>query len=48
VPGREKIQLDSAVAHLQSYLGGGTIGRDVLNQCSRMTLNFESMSFVLE
>jgi len=36
------------VTHSVTDIFDGTIGRDVLTACSRMTFNFESMSFVLE
>lgn len=44
----KKVRVDTQITHTVTGLFSGTIGRDVLNQCSRMTFNFESMSFVLE
>jgi hypothetical protein len=43
-----KVRVHTEVTHSITDIFDGTIGRDVLKQCSRMTLNFESMSFVLE
>jgi hypothetical protein len=36
------------VTHSLTDIFHGRVGLDVLKQCSRMTFNFESMSFVLE
>jgi Aspartyl protease len=43
-----KVMVHTEVTHSFTDIFDGTIGRDVLTECSRMTLNFESMSFVLE
>ncbi len=43
-----KVDLHIEVTNSNSEIFDGVIGRDVLKQCSRMTFNFESMSFVLE
>jgi hypothetical protein len=43
-----KVMVHTEVTHSITDIFDGTIGRDVLTECSRMTLNFESMSFVLE
>jgi hypothetical protein len=43
-----EVLVHTQVTHLSSRLFFGTLGLDFLAQCARMTLNFESMSFVLE
>lgn len=43
-----KVNVHTEVTHSITNIFDGTLGRDVLTQCSRMTLNFKSMSFVLE
>ncbi len=43
-----KIAVHTEVTHTDTRYFFGTLGLDILTQCSRMTLNFESMSFILE
>jgi len=43
-----KIAVHTEVTHADTRYFHGTLGLDILAQCSRMTLNFESMSFILE
>lgn len=43
-----KIAVHTEVTHADTRYFHGTLGLDILTQCSRMTLNFESMSFILE
>jgi hypothetical protein len=43
-----KIAVQTEVTHSDTRYLHGTLGLDILAQCSRMTLNFESMSFILE
>ncbi len=43
-----KIAVHTEVTHTDTRYFYGTLGLDILTQCSRMTLNFESMSFILE
>ena len=43
-----KIEVHTEVTHSYSAIFHGKIGLDVLKQCSQMTFNFESMSFILE
>jgi hypothetical protein len=43
-----KIAVHTEVTHTDTHYFYGTLGLDILTQCSRMTLNFESMSFILE
>jgi len=43
-----KVIVHTQVTHYITDIFHGRIGLDVLKQCSRMTFNFESMSFVLE
>jgi hypothetical protein len=43
-----RVQVHSQATHADSRRFHGTLGLDILAFCSRMTLNFESMSFVLE
>jgi len=43
-----KIAVHTEVTHTDTRYFHGTLGLDILAQCSRMTLNFESMSFILE
>jgi hypothetical protein len=43
-----RVAVHTQVTHLNTGLFFGTLGLDLLTQCRRMTLNFESMSFVLE
>ncbi len=42
------VAVHSEVTHIDTRYFDGTLGLDILSQCSRMTLNFESMSFILE
>jgi len=44
----KKIEVHTEVTHSSTKLLFGTLGLDILGQCSQMTFNFESMSFVLE
>ncbi|MCX6569194.1 MAG: hypothetical protein NT147_09120 [Candidatus Aminicenantes bacterium] len=44
----KKIGVHTQVTHSSTELFFGTLGLDILAQCSRMTFNFESMSFILE
>lgn len=43
-----KVSVHAQVTHADTRHFHGTLGLDILGQCSRMTLNFESMSFILE
>lgn len=43
-----KIAVHTEVTHTDTRYLHGSLGLDILTQCSRMTLNFESMSFILE
>ena len=43
-----RIVVQTKVTHTGSRYFDGTLGLDVLDHCSRMTFNFESMSFILE
>jgi hypothetical protein len=43
-----KVYVHTETTHSITDIIDGTIGLDVLTQASRMTLNFESMSFILE
>jgi hypothetical protein len=43
-----KVAVHTEATHTDTRYFYGTLGLDILTQCSRMTLNFESMSFVLE
>jgi hypothetical protein len=44
----KKVTVHTQVTHSSTGEFFGTLGRDLFNQCSRMTLNFVSMSFILE
>jgi len=44
----KRIGVHTQVTHSSTELFFGTLGLDILTQCSRMTFNFESMSFILE
>jgi hypothetical protein len=44
----KRISVHTQVTHSSTELFFGTLGLDILAQCSRMTFNFESMSFILE
>lgn len=44
----KRVLVHEQVTNSFTRLFFGTLGRDVLMQCERMTLNFDSMSFVLE
>ena len=44
----KKIVVHTQATHSITETFDGTLGRDVLIPCSRMTFNFESMSFILE
>lgn len=44
----DRIPVQTEVTHADSRHFFGTLGTDVLRQCRRMTVNFESMSFILE
>ncbi len=43
-----KVPVHAQVTHADTRFFHGTLGLDILDQCARMTLNFESMSFILE
>lgn len=43
-----RVMVQTEVTHADSHSFHGAIGIDILSWCSRMTLNFESMTFVLE
>lgn len=43
-----RVMVQTEVTHADSRSFHGAIGVDILSLCSRMTLNFESMTFVLE
>jgi hypothetical protein len=43
-----RVMVQTAETHADSRSFHGAIGVDILSLCSRMTLNFESMTFVLE
>ncbi len=43
-----KIAVHTEVTHTDTRYFHGTLGLDILAQCTRMTFNFESMSFILE
>jgi predicted aspartyl protease len=43
-----KVMVHTEVTHSNTEIFDGTVGIDVLAHCARMTLNFDSMSFVLE
>jgi hypothetical protein len=43
-----RVAVQTEATNLLSYRFSGTLGLDFLSECSRLTLNFESMSFVLE
>lgn len=43
-----KVMVQTQATHVDSRSFHGTLGVDILSQCSRMTLNFVSMSFILE
>jgi len=44
----KKVPIHTQVTHSGTEEFFGTLGRDLFTQCSRMTLNFVSMSFILE
>lgn len=44
----DKVPVQTVVTHADSRRFFGTLGTDVLRKCRRMTVNFESMSFILE
>ena len=44
----KRIGVHTQVTHSSTELFFGTLGLDILAQCTRMTFNFESMSFILE
>lgn len=44
----KKVMVHTEVTHSITEIFDGTVGRDVLTVCARMTFNFESMSFILE
>jgi len=43
-----KVAVHTEATHTDTRYFHGTLGLDILTQCSRMTLNFGSMSFILE
>ena len=43
-----KVMVQTEASHADSRSFHGILGVDILSQCSRMTLNFVSMSFILE
>jgi hypothetical protein len=43
-----KVMVQTEQTHSDTRYFHGTLGNDLLSQCSRMTLNFVSMSFILE
>jgi hypothetical protein len=43
-----RVMVQTEVTHADTRSFHGAIGVDILSLCSRMTLNFESMTFVLE
>jgi hypothetical protein len=43
-----KVPVDAQITHADTRVFHGTLGIDILGQCTRMTLNFISMSFILE
>lgn len=43
-----KVMVQTEATHADTRYFHGTLGNDLLSQCSRMTLNFVSMSFILE
>jgi hypothetical protein len=43
-----RVLVQTAATHAETRHFYGTLGADIMSQCRRMTLNFESMSFVLE
>ena len=43
-----KVSVHAQITHIDTRYFHGTLGIDILGQCARMTLNFESMSFILE
>lgn len=42
-----KVMVQTLATHADSRYFHGTLGVDIMSQCSRMTLNFVSMSFIL-
>ena len=44
----KRVGVHTQVTHSSTELFFGTLGLDILSRCSRMTLNFESMTFILE
>ncbi len=44
----KKVPIHTQITHSGTGEFFGTLGRDLFTQCSRMTLNFMSMSFILE
>lgn len=44
----KKVPIHTQVTHSGTEEFFGTLGRDLFTQCSRMTLNFVSMNFILE
>ena len=43
-----KVMVQTEETHSDTRYFHGTLGADLLSHCSRMTLNFVSMSFILE